>query len=160
MKKVFVIFFILSLLVPGLGFSRVFAEGSNPEAGAIAQEFNRKAMNEFESADHPELDQVAISSKVDEYAQKFAGILFDAGLDSKTAGMIMQQASVWYGQSLEELFNAKPYNSVIQAYSTKIADLFNQQHLNMDTQSKIVDMTSDNLESLNDLFHPMEEIDE
>lgn len=160
MKKAAVIFFILSLLVPGLGFSRVFAVEGNSEAGSIAQEFSLKAMNEFKLADHPQLDQVAISSKIDEYAQKFAGILLGAGLDPKTAGMIMQQASVWYGQSLEELFNANPYNSVIQAYSDKIAGLFNQQHLTMDTQSKIVDMTSDNLESFNDLFHPMEEIDD
>jgi len=160
MKKGIVIFFILSLLVPGFSFSRVFAEEGNPEAGVIAQEFSRKAMNEFISVNDPQLDYAAISSMVDEYAQKFAGILLDAGLDSKTAGMIMQEASVWYGQSLENLFNAKPYNSIIQAYSAKIADLFNQQHLNMDTQSKIVDMTSDNLESFNDLFYPMEEIDQ
>ncbi len=159
MKRVMVIFFILSLLVTGFGFSSVFAVENNPEADVIAQEFSQKAMNEFKSINHPQLDYAAVSSKVNEYAQKFAGILLDAGPDSKTAGTIMQQASVWYGQSLQELFNAKPYNSVIQAYSAKIADLFNQQHLNMDTQSKIVDMTSDNLESFNDLFHPMEDID-
>ncbi len=157
MKKGIVIFFILSLLVPGFGSSRVFAAENNPEADVIAQDFSQKAMNEFKSADHPQLDQVAISSKVDEYAQKFAGILFDAGLDSKRTGTIMRQASVWYGQTLGDLFNGKPYNPLIQAYSAKIADLFSQQHLSLDAQSKIVDMTSDNLESLNSLFRGMEE---
>jgi len=160
MKKVIVLFFILSLLVLGSGFSRTFAAEGNTDAGAIVQEFSQKAMNAFESADRPDLDQVAINSKVNEYAQKFSGILLGVGLDQKTVSMIMQQASVWYGQSLEDLFNAKPYNAVIQAYSDKIAGLFNQQHLTMDTQSKIVDMTSDNLESFNDLFHPMEDIDD
>ena len=160
MKKVTVLFFILSLLITGFGFSRVLAAEGNPEAVAMAQEFSQKAMNEFRLADHPQLDQVAITSKMDEYAQKFAGILLDAGVDPKTTGTIMQQASVWYGQSLEELFNAKPYNAVIQAYSDKIADLFNRQHLTMDTQSKIVDITSDNLESFNDLFNPMDDIDQ
>jgi len=158
MKRVVAALFILSLLVPGFGFSRVLAAEISPEAGAIAQEFSRRVMNEFKFTVHPQIDQVAISDKVNEYAQKFAGILLDAGLEPKTAGMIMQQASLSYGQSLTALFNAKPYNAVIQAYSSKIADLFSQQHLNMDTQSKIVDMTSDNLESFNDLFHPMEEI--
>ncbi|TAM40370.1 hypothetical protein EPN54_02710 [bacterium] len=160
MKKDIIIFFVLSLLVAGFGFSRVFAAENNPEAGAITQEFSRKAMNEFRLAEHPELDQAVISSKIDEYAQKFTGILLGAGVDPKTAGMIMRQASAWYGQSLEDLFNAKSYNAVIQEYSNKIAGLFNQQHLTMDTQSKIIDMTSDSLESFNDLFHPMEEIDD
>jgi len=160
MKKVMAMFFISGLLFTGFGFSLVFAEGDNPEAGTIAQEFSRKAMDTFESADYPEMDRVAINSKVDEYAQKFSGILLGAGVDPKTSGTIMRQASVWYGQSLEDIFNAKPYNLVIQAYSAKIAGLFNQQRLTMDTQSKIVDMTSDSLESFNDLFHPMEEIDD
>lgn len=160
MKKAFVIFFILSLLVPAFGFSRVFAEESNPGAGVIAQEFSQKAMNEFKSVHDPQMDYAVVSDKINDYAQKFSGILLNARVDSKTAAMIMQEAAVWYGQSLEDLFNAKPYNSAIQAYSAKIAGLFNQQHLNMDTQSKIVDMTSDSLESFNDLFHPMEEIDE
>jgi hypothetical protein len=150
------IFFILSLLVPGFGF----AAAGNPEAEAIAQEFTQNVMNKFESAEHPELDQAAISDKVDDYSQKFAGILLEAGLDVKAAGMIMQQAAVWYGQSLDDLFNEKPYNAVIQAYSDKIAGLFSKQQLTMDVQSEIVDMSSDNLESLNDLFHPMEDEDD
>ncbi len=160
MKRCMVMFFISGLLISGFGFFRVLAAEGNPEAGAIAQEFSRKAMDEFRLADHPQLDPVAISDKLNEYAQKFAGVLLEAGVDPKTVDMIMQQSSVWYGQSLEDLFGAKPYNSVIQAYSDKIAGLFNQQHLTMDTQSKIVDMTSDNLESFNDLFHPMEDIDD
>ncbi|MDD5692545.1 MAG: hypothetical protein PHP10_05145 [Candidatus Omnitrophica bacterium] len=160
MKKVMVIFFILSLFVLGFSLSQALAAAGNPEAEAIAQEFTQNVMNKFKSAEHPELDQAAISDKVDDYSKRFAGILLEAGLDAKTAGMIMQQVALWYGQSLDDLFNAKPYNIVIQAYSAKIADLFSKQQLNMDTQSKIVDMTSDNLESLNDLFHPMEDIDD
>ncbi|MDD2679309.1 MAG: hypothetical protein PHO03_00700 [Candidatus Omnitrophica bacterium] len=155
MKKARVIFFILSLLILGAVFSCAFAADA-AEQGPLAQDFSQKAMDEFKTINDTQLDYAAVSSKVDDYAQKFAGILLDAGLDAKTAAMIMQQAAVWYGKALKDLFNGNPYNSIIQDYSAKIADLFSQQHLKLDTQSKIVDMGSDNLESLNTLFQRVE----
>lgn len=158
MKKVVIVLFILSLLVPGFVFTRASADEANPEAAALAQQFSQKVMDDLQSSEHPQIDYGAINPQVDDYAQKFAGILLKAGLDSKTTAMVMQEASVWYGQTLVELFNANPFNSVIQDYSDKIAGLFSRYNLTMDTQSKIIDMTSDNLESLNNLFNPMEEV--
>jgi len=159
MKKTAVIFFILSLLIAGFGFTCVFAAAS-ADQDALAQDFSQKAMDEFKSINDLQLNYAAVSSKVDEYAQNFARILLSAKVDAKRAGMIMQQAAAWYGQALEDLFNGKPFNPIIQDYSGKIADLFSQQHLGLDAQSKIVTMTSDNLEALDTLFQELEEVND
>lgn len=156
MKRSIGAFLISGLIILGSVFSSVFADGSS---GQAAQDFSRKAMDEFQSINDTQLNYSEINAKVDEYAQNFAKILLSAGVDQQKAGMIMQASAVWYGQSLKDLFNGKPYNDIIQDYSDKIAGLFNQQHLKLDAQMKIVDMTSDNLESLNTLFRGLEEVD-
>ncbi len=168
MKKAIAVFFISSLLIPGLSFSFAFASTAvgrdassgkqiTAEVSQMAQDFTSSAMSEFESIDDTQLSYAEISSKVQEYSQNFSKALLDSGVELKTSGMIMHEASVWYGRALEALFNGKDYNQVIQEYSAKIADLFNQQHLGVELQSNIVAMTSDNLESVNFLFQSREE---
>ena len=157
MKKTIAVFFILSLLIPLFGFSRAFADDA-ANRDQLVQDFSQIAMNEFKSMNNTQMNYTEVNSKVDDYSQKFAAILLNSKVDPKISGIIMQKTAAWYGQALEELFNGKDYNPVIQDYSAKIADLFSQQHLNLDAQSKIVDMTSDNLESLNTLFKGLEEV--
>jgi hypothetical protein len=122
----------------------------------MAQDFIKAAVSEFKSIDDTQLSYPEISSRIQKYAQSFAQILMEAGLNADTCGAILNKASLSYGQTLQALFEGKNFNSAIQDYSAKIADLFSQQHLNVATQSKIVAMTSDNLESMNSLFKNLE----
>jgi hypothetical protein len=159
MKKSAVIFFVSTLLIAGFGFTRAFADASAGQ-DALAQDFSQKAMNEFKSINDLQLNYAAVSSKVDEYSQNFARILLATGVGTPRSGIIMQKAAAWYGQALEDLFNGKPYNPIIQDYSGKISDLLNQQHIGLDAQSSIVTMTSDNLEALDTLFQELEEVND
>ncbi|MFA5725694.1 MAG: hypothetical protein WC937_05505 [Candidatus Omnitrophota bacterium] len=156
MKRSIAVFLISGLIIAGFGLYRACANGSEAQ-GLLAQDFSQQAMDKFQSINDTELNYAGINDQVDGYAQNFAKILLKAGVDQKTAGMIMQKSAAWYGQALVDLFNGKPYNQIIQDYSSKIADLFSQQHLNLNAQSEIVDMASDNLESLNTLFRGLEE---
>lgn len=158
MKRILSIFLIAGLIIAGTGFCRAFADGPDAQS-QLARDFSQTAMDKFQSINDTQLNYAAVSDQVDEYARNFARILVKAGVEQKTAGMVMQESAGWYGQALKDLFNGKPYNDIIQDYSDKIAGLFNQQHLKLDAQMEIVDMTSDNLESLNTLFRGVEEVD-
>ncbi|MFA4989855.1 MAG: hypothetical protein WC576_03695 [Candidatus Omnitrophota bacterium] len=156
MPRTIAVLLISGLIILGFGFYRACADDAGAQ-GLLARDFSQQAMDKFQSINDTELNYAGINDQVDAYAQKFAKNLLKAGVDQKTAGMIMQKSAAWYGQALVDLFNGKPYNQIIQDYSSKIADLFSRQHLGLDTQSAIVDMTSDNLESLDTLFRGLEE---
>jgi hypothetical protein len=158
MKRIFSIFLIAGLILAGTGFCRAFADGPDAQ-GQMARDFSQTAMDKFQSINDTQLNYAAVSDQVDEYAKSFARILQDAGVGQKISAMIMQESASWYGQALKDLFNGMPYNDIIQDYSGKIAGLFKQQNLKLDAQMKIVDMTSDNLESLRTLFRSLEEAD-
>lgn len=166
MDKMMVMFFLLCVFLNPCFLSAEQTEVINrdvsstenkaPDAGLMAQDFIKTAVSEFKSIDDTQLSYPEISSRMQKYSQNFAQILMDAGLDANTCGAILSKASFLYGQTLQALFEGKNFNAAIQDYSTKISDLFSQQHLNVATQSKIVAMTSDNLESMNSLFKDLE----
>jgi len=165
MKKATIVFFILCSFVFVLNFSFAFAgaaikqgppQEAFPEAGQLAQDFTKAAMSEFKSIDDTQLSYPEVRSRVQKYAQKFTDDLLNSGVDLKAAGMIIQKASVLYGQTLVALFDGKDFNLVIQEYAAKLSDIFSKQHLNVAVQSKIVDMTSENLESMATLFENLE----
>ena len=124
---------------------------NNPNAEILANEFTDTAMAEFSSVS-AQISSGVVSFRTHDYAFKMAKTLLDSGIDAKTITMIMQKASAWYGNALVAVYNEKNYSAVIEGYVNKIADLFNQQQLDVKAQSQIAFMATEHLQMMHSLF--------
>ena len=165
MKKLIVLFSMFAAMSFFTVGARVCAQECPQKAGAgvdaeqLAQDFVKTAMAEFKSINDIQMSYAQVSSEIQKYSLNMAKVLLDSGIEPETARGIMQGASALYGQALKAIFNGGDYNAVIQDYSFKVSDLFSKNNLNIETQSKIVSSSSDNLESMGSLFKDLKNED-
>ena len=131
------------------------AEKFSSEATQISVSFSNIAMVEFKSLDPSELSYAEVGSRIQEYGARAATVLLDAGLTSERASSIMEQAASWYGKTLEILFDGGDYNAAIQDYSMKLSDLCSKERISLDTQQRLISLSSLQLQNMNSLFQQL-----